>query len=90
MTNRRSQMGWATCALGKSLSLATLDLYGNNLGDSGAQTLDAALAATSTHETVPRGSEHSSNLHHHSFQARGFSGLKRELKLGRVTMIRGD
>jgi hypothetical protein len=34
--------------VGKSASLATLDLYGNNLRDSGAQALGAALAATST------------------------------------------
>ncbi len=33
---------------GKSASLATLDLLGNNLGDSGAQALGAALAASST------------------------------------------
>ncbi len=35
--------------MGKSVSLATLILYCNNkIGDSGAQALDAALAATST------------------------------------------
>jgi Ran GTPase-activating protein (RanGAP) involved in mRNA processing and transport len=34
--------------VGKSASLATLDLRGNDLGNSGAQALGAALAATST------------------------------------------
>jgi Ran GTPase-activating protein (RanGAP) involved in mRNA processing and transport len=34
--------------VGKSASLATLDLFGNKIGDSGAQALGATLAATST------------------------------------------